>query len=94
MLIIFHAHAFHLKRSSSRFAASARFSETSCSQRSDGVQPSQERLVYQPLWGAQDSPCVGDVCVLYPIYARLHSHLSGVSDHNVSFCVATEKSVE
>lgn len=28
------------------------FPETSCPQRSNGVQPSQKRLDYQPLWGA------------------------------------------
>ena len=27
---------------------------------------------------------MGDVCMLCPSLARLHSHLSGVSDHNVS----------
>lgn len=67
------------------------FPETSGSQRSDGVQPSQKGLVYQPLWRAQVSPCVGDVCMLYSVCARIHSHLSRVSDHNVS--ILTEGSL-
>lgn len=60
------------------------FIETSGSQRSDGVQPSPERLAYQPLRRAQAFPRVVDVCMLCPGFARLHSDLSGVSDHNVS----------
>uniref|UniRef100_A0A665WL00 Anion exchange protein n=1 Tax=Echeneis naucrates TaxID=173247 RepID=A0A665WL00_ECHNA len=42
-----------------------------------------QRLAYQPFWRAQAFPCVGDVCMCCPSPARLHSHLSGVSDYNV-----------
>lgn len=59
-------------------------SETSRSQRSDGVQPGQKRLAYQPLWRTPDFPGVDDVRLLRPSLARLYSDLSGVSDHNVS----------
>lgn len=59
-------------------------SETSRSQRSDGVQPSQKRLADQPLWRTPDFPSVDDVRLLCPSFARLYSDLSGVSDHNVS----------
>lgn len=64
------------------------FTETSGSQRSDGVQSVQKRLAHQPLRRAQDFPRVADVRMLRPGHAGLYSDLPGVSDHNVSHYIS------